>query len=709
MREKRIRLQNSIKRLYERLNRVRLLQAIKGSLVMIIPVIMVGAFTIVLRSLPVPVYQTWLHGFAGGAVDKLLEYIYQATFGILSLYMVVSLAFCYASKVEEMAGNYMGAILSSLLAYFIASGIFSEGADILHLLGANGLFTAIVSTLAANTMYFWLNKKIRVDIRIYTSGTDDVYFHMIRYILPILIIGMVFSLLNLIYYALFGVHSFQELYIMALGSMFRWAGPDFGSTFLYVFMVHFLWFFGIHGGNVLDAVWGDILDPGVEANAAALAAGNIPTEIFSKSFIDIFVILGGCGSTMCLLLAILLFEKKRGMRKLARFAAVPSLFNINELLLFGVPIVYNPIMLIPFFLTPIVNLLISTAAMKLGLVPVVSHSVEWTTPIFLGGYYATGSIAGAVLQGVNLFVGVMIYRPFVRLMHRENARNSRARIGILVELLQQSEDTRVPVTLLEQDGDAGVVAKMLSDDLQGAVRSGRPCMYFQPQYDSDNHCIGAEALLRWNHPVYGMVYPPLVIKLLEETELLTKAETLILKTVMEQMRQIKDIYGDQVKISVNVTGLTIQLDEYESFLREMWERYPEHVGNIMIEITEQASLQIDDAFLARLARIKEMGYRLAIDDFSMGNTSVKYLRSNVFDMIKLDGSLIRDIESNERSRGIVRNMVNMAQEFHIDILAEFVETKEQQELLAELECNLYQGYLYSPAVSLEKFLEKGCG
>lgn len=234
-------------------------------------------------------------------------------------------------------------------------------------------------------------------------------------------------------------------------------------------------------------------------------------------------------------------------------------------------------------------------------------------------------------------------------------------------------------------------------------------MYFQPQYDSDNHCIGAEALLRWNHPVYGMVYPPLVIKLLEETELLTKAETLILKTVMEQMRQIKDIYGDQVKISVNVTGLTIQLDEYESFLREMWERYPEHVGNIMIEITEQASLQIDDAFLARLARIKEMGYRLAIDDFSMGNTSVKYLRSNVFDMIKLDGSLIRDIESNERSRGIVRNMVNMAQEFHIDILAEFVETKEQQELLAELECNLYQGYLYSPAVSLEKFLEKGCG
>lgn len=707
MKEKQIQLQKVMYRIYEWLNRVRLLQAIKGSLVMIIPVIMVGAFTIVLRSLPVPLYQTWLHEFAGGVVDKLLEYINQATFGILSLYMVVSLAFCYASKVEEMVGNYMGAILSSVLAFFIASGIFTEGADIIHLLGTNGLFTAIVSTLIANTLYFWLNKKIRVDIRIYTSGTDDVYFHMIRYILPILIIGVVFSLFNLIFYALFGVYSFQELYILALHSMFRWAGLNFGSTLLYVFMVHFLWFFGIHGGNVLDTVWGDILDPGVDVNAAALAMGNTPTEIYSKSFLDIFVLMGGCGSTMCLLLAILLFEKKRGMRKLARFAAVPSLFNINELLLFGVPIVYNPIMLIPFFLTPIVNLLISTVAMKLGLVPVVVQSVEWTTPVFLGGYYATGSIAGAVLQGVNLCVGVMIYRPFVRLLHRENARNSRSRIGKLIELLQRSEDTRVPITLLEQDGDIGVVAKMLSDDMEGEVKNSKPCMYYQPQYDSDDHCIGAEALLRWNHPVYGMVYPPLVIKLLEETELLTRAETGILQTVMEQIGKIKNVYDDKVKISVNVTGLTIQLDEYETFLREMSERYPEHVGNIMIEITEQASLQIDDEFLARLSRIRKMGYRLAIDDFSMGNTSVKYLRSNVFDMIKLDGSLIRDIESNERSRGIVRNMVNMAQEFHIDILAEFVETKEQQELLAELGCHLYQGYLYSPAVSLEKFLERG--
>lgn len=701
-----IQLKKTIFRFYEQLNNIRLLQAIKGSLVMMVPVIMVGAFAIVLRSLPVAVYQDWLHGFADGALDKLLEFVNQATFGILSLYMVVSLSICYASKVQELSANFMGVVFSSLVSFCIASDTFGENTQISDVLGTNGLFTAIVTTLFATSMYFWLNKKIKVNVRIYTSGTDDMYFYMIRYILPIMIIGIVTALFNLLIYYLFGVRSFQQLYITALNSLFGWAGRSFGTTLLYVFMVHFLWFFGIHGGNVMNTVGTDVLEPALDVNAAALAAGNVPTEIYSKSFVDVFVIMGGCGSTMCLLIAILLFEKKRGMRKLARFATIPSLFNINELLLFGVPLVYNPIMLIPFFLTPIVNLIISTAAMKLGLVPVLTHSVEWTTPVILGGYYATGSVAGAILQVVNLFVGVMIYRPFVLLMRRENMKNSRARMNKLIEILQESEDTRVPVTLIEQGGDAGVVAKSLSDDLEDSVKNEKPQMYFQPQYNSDNQCIGAEALLRWNNPVYGMVYPPLVIKLLEETQLLTQAETAILKTVLEDMEQIRDVYGEHVKISVNVTGDTIQLDEYEAFLKEMTAVYPKYTSNIMLEITEQASFQIDEEFTERLARIKEMGYRLAIDDFSMGNTSVKYLRSNVFDMIKLDGSLIRDIETNDRSRGIVKNMVNMAQELNIDILAEFVETEEQRALLEELDCHLYQGYLYSPAVPLEKFLER---
>ena len=152
---------------------------------------------------------------------------------------------------------------------------------------------------------------------------------------------------------------------------------------------------------------------------------------------------------------VFLFEKRRNLRKLAKYSVVPSIFNINELLVFGIPIVFNSIMFIPFFITPIANLVISASAMKLGLVPIVTKGVEWTTPIFLGEYFATGSISGAILQAVNLFVGVMIYRPFVRFMERVDKRNSIEKMKKLVGCLCESERTGVPVNLLTLRGDAG--------------------------------------------------------------------------------------------------------------------------------------------------------------------------------------------------------------------------------------------------------------
>jgi len=692
--------------LYGKLNNSKILQAIRESLIMIFPVIAVGAFSLVLRSFPIEAYQSFIQTFFNGIINRFLLYMYNATFGIMSIYTVVSLAIRYINKIENGEGNYLGAVFSSLFSFAIFSGLFTEGAEISSVLGVNTMFTAIVSTLLATALYSCFQKRIRVNIRFYTSGAGDIYHLMLRYIIPLILVVIVVSLFDILLHVLLGAESFQEFYISVFHSLFQITGRNFFSALLNVLIVHLLWFFGIHGGNVLEVVNQTNFEPALDINMQVLAAGGVPTEIYSKSFLDIFVLMGGCGSTLCLLLAILLFEKRRGMRKLAKYAIGPSLFNINELLVFGVPIVFNPTMLIPFFLTPMANLIISTLAMKLHLVPVVTHAVEWTTPIFMGGYVATGTIEGAILQAVNLVVGVFIYRPFVIAMDRENRKNSFEKVRKLADILAESESTRVPVTLLALRGDEGVTAKLLSDELENSFLKVKPPMHYQPQYDKDGKCFGAEALLRWNHQIYGRIYPPLTIKLLEEMGVLTKAEMLILESVLEDMDQIKEVWGDNVKISVNVTGTTIQMDNFEFFLKEMTEKYPQHISNMMLEITEQASLLIESELIDRLTRIKKMGYRLAIDDFSMGNTSVKYLKSTVFDMIKLDGSLTKDVLGNERSRGIIKTLSQMAKEFNIQLLAEFVETKEQKEMLESLGCYLYQGYLYSPAVPLEKFINK---
>ena len=196
------------------------------------------------------------------------------------------------------------------------------------------------------------------------------------------------------------------------------------------------------------------------------------------------------------------------------------------------------------------------------------------------------------------------------------------------------------------------------------------------------------------------------MKLAEEAGILLQTEKDIFASVVKDMDELIRIIGDDADISVNVTGITLKTEEFELFLKEMAEKNPDKCNHITIELTEQATLKIDDEFISRLQRIRDMGYRLAIDDFSMGNTSIKYLESNVFSKIKLDGVLSRHVVTNERSQEIVSTLAKMSKGFNIDILAEYVETEQQKEFLKESKCDMIQGYYYAKPMPIEEFEER---
>lgn len=693
--------------IYEKVNQSNILQAIRESMISLTPVLLIGAFSLAFYSIPINSYQTLIRTAFGGILCTLLSFLYKATFGCLSLYMVISLTICYCNRIEaDTKNNCLGALISSLLTFAIFSGILSNQGDVLLFIGVNGFFIAIVGTLFSCFTYYKMQEEVHINVNFYTLGTDTVYLTMTKYLFPIFVVSVLAAVLNLFLCAVFHVNNLQDAYAMGLEHAFSKTGRNYGSALVYVFLVHFLWFFGIHGGNVLDVVSTGIFEPATAINSSLIEAGMMPTEIYSKTFFDTFLLMGGCGSTLCLLIAILLFAKEKNLRNLAKFSVLPSICNINELLLFGMPIVFNPFMLIPFFLVPISSLTLSAAAMRLGLVPLVSSSVEWTTPILIGGYYATGSIAGSVLQLVNLCIGVLIYRPFIMAAERKSQKNAASRINTLVQALRESENNHTSLEILHLPGDAGMIAQFLSDGLKDLMKRGLPTIFYQPQYNHKGQCIGAEALLRWKHPVYGWIYPPLIIKLARENGSLLQLEMDVFRQVLSDMERIKQTYGNDVKISVNVTGTTIQSTGFESFLQTLTVEYPKFINNIMIEITEQDYLNIDTILIERLERLRSYGYRFAIDDFSMGNTSIQYLKNDVFDMVKLDGFLVRDLLTNERCSGIVRSLTAMANELHLQVLAEYVETREQQLFLEQIGCCLYQGYLYSPAVSLEEFLQQ---
>ncbi|WP_143477995.1 PTS transporter subunit EIIC, partial [Clostridioides difficile] len=144
-----------------------------------------------------------------------------------------------------------------------------------------------------------------------------------------------------------------------------------------------MWFFGIHGSNVLDTVAKNLFENSMAINLNLVHNNQLPPEIFTKTFFDTMVLLGGCGSLLCLVIAIFLSEQRINVRKLAKIASIPALFNINDMLVFGIPIVFNYILFLPFVITPIFLTITSYVAMSTGIVPCTVSAVEWTSPSFL--------------------------------------------------------------------------------------------------------------------------------------------------------------------------------------------------------------------------------------------------------------------------------------------------------------------------------------
>lgn len=661
---------------------------VRSGLLMLIPVLMVGSVALILRSLPIAAYQRFIAEFAAGLLYTLFSFIYNATFGMLSVYMVVCLAYS-ATQQRQQGVHVLGIVSAALAAFLISVGFLTESFQ-LSSFSAVGMFTAIICGTAAPAFYMFLSARLK-PAKVFFDGSEPLYNRAIEAIAPLAIVCLLFAAGNFLIDTFLGVSNFWELFSNAVNRLFAAVRLNFFGGLLYILLSSVMWFFGIHGSEVLESVTTHLFEPAMAANAASAAVGAAPTQIYTKTFFDVFVLMGGCGAALALLIALLLFSRRKSSRSLAKMAAGPMLFNINELMVFGLPIVYNPVMFIPFILAPLACFLISAAAMSLGLVPLTTVSVEWTTPILLGGYQSTGSYAGSALQLCNLIVATLIYMPFVKRNDRAKEAENRANIDLLIRLQKENEAQNKTVLLTDEGGIVGSIAKQLVNDLRVAIVNDGLHMLYQPQSDADGLCVGAEALLRWEHPAFGPIYPPLVIKLAAEGGYLTALEKHIFTRVKADMERL----GLGRRISINVTAPTLQDDAFIAFLLDT---FPEaRAGNapVCIEITEQTELVTNSAVSEMLARLRGHGFRLAIDDFSMGFTSLKYLQESSFDEVKLDGSLVQSVLDSPNTRNIISSIVYLSESLGFSVLAEFVETAAQQKQLEAIGCRVYQGYLFS--------------
>jgi lactose/cellobiose-specific phosphotransferase system IIC component len=687
-----------------------LLASIRRGLILMIPIVLIGSLALLFSSFPIPQYQDLMVRVFGPNWKNVFIYVHDGTIGIMSLAMVISISYSLVTELESRNKLRINPIIVSLVALcsFIALfGIRKEGFKVANY-GVMGVFVAILVAVTASILFYKLSSLKALRIRPFTDGDSVTFSTAAAAIIPAAITVAVFAAVNQVLSATLNVNDINNFLADVLYNLFSNISNSFLRALMFIFLIHFLWFFGIHGSNMLEHVAQSIYAPALAVNQNLIAAGDMPTQIFTKTFFDIFVLIGGCGSTICLVIAVFMLKKNRNQRRIAKFSLFPLIFNSNELIVFGFPLVLNPIYLIPFILVPLFLTVTSFAALSLGLVPFTAHSVEWTTPVFISGYYATGSLSGSLLQLFNLIVGTLCYLPFVKLAQIVSASKMKKNFEILCMEFKRTERSNKRHNLLDRQDMVGSLAKVLAEDLKDDIEQERLMLFYQPQADYDGKVFCAEALLRWNHVNYGYIYPPLVIALAEEYQLMDRLGLEIIDQACSTIRQMDRLGYRDISISVNITASQLENEEFPDKLRQLIEKYQIRPAALKIEITEQVALENDRRIEDALSAIKGLGMELEMDDFGMGHSSLMYLKEYNFDTIKLDGSLVREISSNVNCRDIISSIIFLSRSLNYTVLAEFVETEEQRQILHDLGCDRYQGYLYSPAVPLEElfaFLE----
>lgn len=679
-----------VMKLFFKVEKSHLLNIVRRGLTMLVPVIMVGAVAHAILYFPNDFF-SYLITEKYAWIANLLELVYRATFGMFSMILVVALAISYAMEKNE-AIDKMFFYAITAIASFGTQLVTVEEEKVWEILGNQGCFVAMLVGLLASVIFSKLQKVECISLRKYTIGMEAVLANAIQSILPATITVACFAFFEYVLLTISGGEDIYTIWVTFSERMFSSLGGGFLSALLYTFLVHIFWIFGFHGSHMME---------NVAVNYFSAVGEDI---VFSKSLFDTYVMMGGCGTTICVLIAIIFFAKKKRLRNVGKLAISTVIFNTNEILNFGIPIMLNPVFAIPFICVPIIGLVLSYTAVTLGFISPVMNEITWTMPVFMSGYMASGSIAGVILQAIIITIGVLIYTPFLRLYERIYDMRMQEKIKKLVKDLQEYEKMGENPNFLHRMDDTGMVTRMLLQELKQAIKQEQLYLLYQPQVDANGKYIGAEALMRWQHPEYGFIYPPLIIYLAKEGGILPELESMLFDRSISAIKQISEKCGNEFKISVNITAHSLNW-EIEEYIEQKLKEYQVPATQLWLEITEQDMLMNSDMVVEKVNQLKAAGHKLLIDDFGMGHTSLIYLQSEHFDVVKLDGSLVREIIEKTTNQKIVSSVIELAKKLNVKVIAEYVETEAQCQLLKELGCDWYQGYLFGKPMPLEEFIE----
>jgi PTS system cellobiose-specific IIC component len=390
----------------------RYITAIKNGFFGAMPLLIIGSFFLLIANLPINGYPDFMASILGEDWASYFMVPYSVTMDIMTIYVIIAMANSLAKsyKLDPVAG--MTATVVAFLVLTPLMPLEEGGVGIPAFnLSASGLFLGMLTAVFAVEILKFVDKK-GWKIKMPDSVPENVA-RSFSALIPLLIVIIIFNIIRIVVgFTSFG--TVQDIIYHYLQTPLLSLGSTLPATIIVTIFEQFLWFFGIHGSNVVSGVMQPIWLSLTAENAAAFAAGESLPHIINFQFYSNFMKVGGAGGTMGLVIALLFFAKSKQFKTLGKLAVGPGIFGINEPLTFGIPLVLNPIMMIPFILSPIILAIVAYFAMSSGLVPFTNGTnIPWTTPPIIAGFLVSGW-KGAILNVVQIFISFFVYYPFFK-------------------------------------------------------------------------------------------------------------------------------------------------------------------------------------------------------------------------------------------------------------------------------------------------------
>ena len=583
-------------------------------------------------------------------------------------------------------------ILVSMVCFVRGSGLLSsvEGSVLGSINGS--VFTSIIFTWSAVRLWQYLSSIPSLWLLQKATDVSPRLKQAFKLLLPSLLTILSFEMLGHLLFATLSQLSTSILIALAPGFA---NFSELQELILFRVIASSAWFVGVHGEHFSEGVLNVFYN---------FPANTGYTGIPLADLHNVFMNIGGTGSTLVVSFLLLTSKRLRPLKSIGQLSIVYALFNINEVLFYGLPILFNPIFLVPFFLVPFVNMSLVLFMVQHGFFTVFQDTtVHWMTMPLYNAYVVSRGAMWAVLTQLScICLDGLIYWPFLCLVIRQH----RAPVGLkrlfvdeTYGFLDRVLDSQQERSFTRQQQNS-LREMTLTHTLRKQVRDGQMLVYYQPKIDAKTlEVIGLEALLRLQDR-QGKVFEPTFLPLLSQQGLSKFIDSKVVVIVFEHILRWRELGLAVPTVSINFDSDFLADN---NAIQSLVQQAEQHQILLNIEITEQTYVKEADAISLALQQLRAAGHRITIDNFGTGYACLRSLIDIPAHEVKLDRQIVVSSRENaEKGQQLLKETTQLCRSFGYLVIAEGIENESQLKQARYCGVDILQGYYLGRPISHQK-------